>query len=206
MRKMFTCNLGMACLLLLPLFSFAHYQQSNDLVDFHVEMSGADVLLQWTTSNEDNCDYYLIQKSEDEQNWIDVATVDAAGSTTTNLNYSFLDTKAYPHESYYRLIKYDFNGDFYVLASDFNNFFDVENIEVYPNPANNQLILEANQDISAVKVTVTDLAGNQINASLNEVGNRKEIDTSALQNGIYILRTQLGKSICSKKVVISHNR
>ena len=206
MKRMFTIAIGLICLFLSPNLTFANMPMPVDLINFEASASGAHVVVLWTTQTETDCDYYQIQKSRDQIVWFDVATVDGAGNSNDILNYSYLDTEAFPAESYYRLIQFDGNGDFYVLSSDFTNLISLDELEVFPNPANEELFLQAEGDISDLEIQITDLAGNEVFVETISLGNRTRLNTTSLKNGIYILRSTFGKSVSSKRIVISHNR
>jgi len=203
---MFTFYIGLISLLLNPFASFAEAPLPVDLVNFEASASGAHVVILWTTQTEVDCDYYQIQKSRDQLVWFDVATIDGAGNSNDLVSYSYLDMEAFPADSYYRLIQYDISGDFYVLSTDYTNLISIEEIELYPNPANNEVFLEADGDISDLEVQITDLAGNKVMLTVENQGNKTRIDTKSLKNGIYILRSKFGESMNSKRIVISHNR
>jgi uncharacterized repeat protein (TIGR03803 family) len=71
-----------------------------------------------------------------------------------------------------------------------------EQIIVYPNPANNKIIIQANQ-ITDVKLL--DLLGKQItNTKANDV------DVSNLINGIYFVQVQTNNSNYIQKIIVQH--
>ena len=76
---------------------------------------------------------------------------------------------------------------------------------VYPNPADNYIILNIPDNaISTAEVMIFDLGGRMIYH--NHIGSNERINTEGLDNGIYLLRTKgtSGRYLLSKKIIIQH--
>lgn len=98
-----TPNGGANCsaLLLLPI----------ELTTFVGNFDGDKIELGWSTANEVNNDYFLIEKSLGGQTWEEFQVVDGAGTTNGVTNYLLSDYDVRtPGTYYYRLIQFDFNG------------------------------------------------------------------------------------------------
>lgn len=82
------------------------------LTDFTAGVNGSSVDLVWKTSSESNSSHFIIEKSSDNQHFIQVATVDAAGTSSGLKNYSFSDEKPayFDRPTYYRLVLIDKDG------------------------------------------------------------------------------------------------
>lgn len=65
--------------------------------------------LEWITYSETNNDKFIIQRSQNAVDFIDIGTVKGNGTTSMTNFYVFLD-KTPPLISYYKLIQKDFNG------------------------------------------------------------------------------------------------
>lgn len=206
MKKMYSLIIGsFVCLLITPI-SIVAIPPIVELVSFEVVNSGADVQLFWTTSSELNTDYYHIEKSRDNITWFDVTSVDAVGNSSSLVNYSYLDHDAFPGPAFYRLVEYDTNGDSIILSIGATTVMSTDNLEVYPNPADLEIFVEAEDNIASMDITLTDLTGNPIDFSFENIGSKTIINTSGLKNGVYLLQSQFGKSITSKRIVVNHNR
>lgn len=85
-----------------------------ELNDFSVEKTNMGNLLNWSTQTENRSDYFSIEWTTDPNanNWIEIAEVNAAGISTSPLNYNFLhSTPSKEEANYYRLTLYDTNGE-----------------------------------------------------------------------------------------------
>ncbi len=81
------------------------------LISFTADKNKDDgVLLKWITASEINNDYFVIEKSENGHDFSELATIDGAGNSTTNLHYSLTDDRPYTPVSYYKLKQVDFDG------------------------------------------------------------------------------------------------
>ena len=83
------------------------------LTTFTAIRTGADVLVQWKTSNEVNTDLFTIERSSDGRNFTPLGTQKAAGNSRSEHAYNFTDVKpAFPQGGrlYYRLVTADKDG------------------------------------------------------------------------------------------------
>lgn len=86
------------------------------LVDFDAKQEATAVKINWTTSSEENNDFFTVERSNDGILFEPIAKVVGAGNSNTTLHYEYMDNTI---ESlgdiqilYYRLKQTDFNGDF----------------------------------------------------------------------------------------------
>lgn len=66
-------------------------------------------LLKWATATEYNSDYFVIEESIDGIDWKYLTSVQSAGNSTNQINYSYIDYQCNAL-SYYRLLQYDLDG------------------------------------------------------------------------------------------------
>lgn len=100
------------------------------------------VLLEWSTSNEINSSHIDIYRSHDEDRWMYIGRVAAAGNSTTELNYNFIDDQLPLNRSknqifYYKLKLVDQDGSYKFSDIRGVNFTlnDRGTVSLYPNPA-----------------------------------------------------------------------
>lgn len=73
-------------------------------------------ILSWETESENDSDYFLIQRSQDGINWVDVMVKSAAGNSNSNIKYVIIDQFQNNGFIYYRLLQYDIDGKFKVYG------------------------------------------------------------------------------------------
>lgn len=85
------------------------------------------------------------------------------------------------------------------IPTSINELNDANNIDIYPNPAKDFVIINSNSNLE--KIELYSINGDVISTNLSL---RKKIDTSFLSNGIYFLRVvSEGGSVETKKIIIA---
>ncbi|HTI91779.1 MAG TPA: T9SS type A sorting domain-containing protein [Puia sp.] len=107
------------------------------LLTFTGQAEGSDVLLNWSTAQEQNSDYFQIERSADNQNFTAIGKVTAAHNSSLQTNYSFTDASPLTGNNYYRLKMVDIDGSSVysrIVVVSFGNTSQ-QVIATYPNPA-----------------------------------------------------------------------
>lgn len=91
-----------ACAITLPI----------ELLEFKGNEQGDNNLLSWSTASERDNDYFVLEKSVDGINWIELSKIIGAGNSTQKQNYHDIDYSVDKIINYYRLRQVDFNGNF----------------------------------------------------------------------------------------------
>ena len=113
------------------------------VTEFTSECNNEGLTLSWSTASENNNNYFIIEKSRDAVNWIDLELVKGAGNSSTVKEYSLADQKVSSEILYYRLSQVDYDGKtevYKIIFSDCNS--SQENWLVYPNPSSGQVSME----------------------------------------------------------------
>lgn len=76
--------------------------------------------------------------------------------------------------------------------------FDKTSIKMYPNPVKNSLTIDANSNIQ--KVSVYNILGQEV-MTASPKSNSTILQTSALQKGVYILKTDIEGNISTNKII-----
>jgi hypothetical protein len=76
--------------------------------------------------------------------------------------------------------------------------FDKSNIKMYPNPTKNTLTIEANSTIQ--KISVYNILGQEVMA-MSPINNSATLQTSALQKGVYMLKTDVNGNSYTSKII-----
>jgi len=161
--------------------------------------------LNWTTTSEENFDYFSVQKSINATDFKEIGMVKGAGSGPQSIDYSFEDEKPFSGLNYYRLKAVDLDGTFEyfnVLRID----FDLNRIPVsiYPNPViNRRIIIENYDQHQTVYIDLLNIHGHSLLKSTLGFGKNEIAPTSGLNPGMYILRISYKGQIHTRKVIIN---
>ncbi|MBI2279657.1 MAG: T9SS type A sorting domain-containing protein [Bacteroidetes bacterium] len=189
------------CVTPLPieLLSFTAQQDENN----------QHVRLNWTTATEINNDFFTLERSLDAINFEQIKTRQGAGNSNSVIDY--VDYDKHPYRggiTYYRLKQTDFDGAF--SYSDVRVVFlnELDIINLYPNPANEQitLIIGSSSD-DVLSLQVVDVLGRiLINEQYNILKGLTtlSINTSSLVSGSYIIKATNSKSNFTKKDFIKN--
>ena len=82
-----------------------------ELIYFNAIMNEDRVEITWTTASEINNDYFIVEKSEDAMDWVEVIKVSGAGHSVSMIDYLEIDNNPFGGLSYYRLTQVDFDGE-----------------------------------------------------------------------------------------------
>ena len=93
-----------------------------ELLYFQAEVNERYNHLTWSTASEDNNDYFNIEKTQDGVIFNNIATVNGAGNSNTQLNYEYDDFEIMDNICYYRLKQTDYDGKF-----KYHNLISVDN-------------------------------------------------------------------------------
>jgi hypothetical protein len=102
---------------------------------FTVAKQDNNVLLQWSTFTEQNSKYFILQTTANGTTWNTIATVSAAGNSSTVQNYNYLHTSPADGYNYYRVIETGADGKYnYSLVRKVRFELTPWNIELLGNP------------------------------------------------------------------------
>ena len=84
------------------------------------------------------------------------------------------------------------------------NDHEIKDFKIYPIPANDSVILKLD-DINEYNISLYNTIGQQVNTtSVTESNNTLRLNTSNLDNGVYILLIENDTAKTSKKIVVNH--
>ncbi|MEO8719511.1 MAG: T9SS type A sorting domain-containing protein [Ginsengibacter sp.] len=181
-----------------------------ELVSFTALQTGNAVNLDWSTSQELNNNYFLVERNADgNSGWIALTKVNGAGNSQMVRNYHVVDANPLSGINYYRLKQVDMNGD-YQYSRIVNAKIDGQRtfVSVLANPFHNNLSINfVNANIQLVSARLTDITGKQVASeqwSIPNGNSRKDFsNVNNLQQGVYILtiRNNLGEPLYNAKIV-----
>lgn len=166
-----------------------------DQLNLRAEKDGNAVRLNWESLNEMNLDRYVIERSENAQNWSDIGAKDAIGLPNMPQNYGSYDRHPLVGRNYYRLRVIGDDG-----STSHSNMVEVyfagnEWVQVVPNPSKGLFNFEiATLSDGGLQIEVFNTNGqliDKIEKSDVEAGlHNLRVDLSKLASGVYVYRVK----------------
>jgi hypothetical protein len=148
---------------------------------FTAARENRNVKLKWGTWQEENTEYFVVERNTGA-GYETVSIIPAAGNSTTPRDYSYIDVLN--SNATYRIKQVDFDGHFsysqvVMVQKDENS----QTFSVFPNPATNQITIKFNSQ--AATLNIVDTKGSVLKTQ--RVENNQTIDISRLPGGVYHL-------------------
>jgi hypothetical protein len=193
-RTCFTVDDGFTSCVILPV----------EYLSFTAIADGSFAELNWVTATEINNDYFNIQHSIDGKTWRNVGVVKGGGNTSRESDYNFTHKDTRQGINYYRLEQVDLDGisDVSEIRTVIIESGKVEEVSVYPNPANGEFYMDYSLVGEGHKVIINSVDGRQIK-SYNFI-NGLSMNLQDITPGVYIctLKDEDGLAILSQKLFI----
>ena len=143
-------------------------------------------------STEINNDYITIEKTIDGLNYEEVSIIHGQGNSNHILAYSTEDPTPFSGVSYYRLKQTDYDGESTYSELKMVEVNNISDIELFPNPAINQLDLIFESSIETIASLRIISSYGRLNyteqVQLEKGKNRLIVQVSSLKPGVYILQ------------------
>ncbi|MBL7742297.1 MAG: T9SS type A sorting domain-containing protein [Chitinophagaceae bacterium] len=154
------------------------------LVKWEATPANGKVKLQWITASEVNASHFVIERSADGMSYTLVATVQAAGNSTTDIQYSKEDANPLAGKSYYRLKMVDLDGktEYSTVRTVIISASAV--IRLAANPVQDKLELIASAVNDRSEWQIINAAGQAVSKGTVSNG-RTEINVAGLRPGNY---------------------
>lgn len=171
--------------------------------------ANSSVKLNWTTTNEINSSHFEVERSTDGNKFTKISLVAAAGNSTMNLNYSYLDQQAGSLNSpliYYRLKLVDKDGGFKSSSTLLVHLKENSlQFSFTPNPAQQQLnVVVSPGGAKNAALRIVDINGKIVyEQSLSSGVNvyQQNINVARLQKGLYYIQLITDKTTTTQKFV-----
>lgn len=178
-----------------------------DLAYFKAKKEEENVILTWETKAEENSDFFIVEHSEDNQNWGSIGERAAADNSTQTIDYQMLHKNPSIGKNYYRLQMVDRDGSFSYSEIRTVDFKKGQNIlAIYPNPYSTEFTIEAEFAVAGnARLEVSDVLGRVVAQQelLTGTGLQKITlnNLSDLAKGTYVLRVFAGHEVYFGKIV-----
>ncbi|HXB95745.1 MAG TPA: T9SS type A sorting domain-containing protein, partial [Puia sp.] len=171
------------------------------LLSFTATRSGANALLQWTTSHETNTLRYIIEKSADGSVFNPVDSVAATDDSIAVNSYRYTDKRLWQGLNYYRLIILDRDGHFtYSPVRTVTDSSTSLLISIYPNPIQSG-DLYISSSANCRHIALVDAVGRTI-LQKDTQGFFQAIPVVHLAKGVYVLLVDTDSGRIVQKVFV----
>ncbi len=144
--------------------------------------------LTWTISNQINNSHFEIEHSINGQFYKALDRIEGEGNTSKEVDYEYVHNHPDLGMNYYRIKQVDLDGKYSYSNVVFTNYKLIEPL-IFPNPVStNRLFVKSLIDDSMI---IYNQLGQQIERCKLNKG-LTEVNISALQNGIYVLKFESG--------------
>lgn len=152
------------------------------IVSFKCANEQTGNFLTWQTTSETNNKGFEIERSKDAINFENIGFIDGNGDSQATNDYSFLDKNPFLL-TYYRLKQIDYDGKFEYSKIVYVKK-DEAKLSFYPNPVKGQLFVSGLE--KEENITIHNIEGRKVLDQ--KMSSYQPINTSALSNGLYIIK------------------
>lgn len=161
-----------------------------DFGNMEAKALNCKVQVSFETFTETNNSHFVIERSRDGNNWDSIVAVQGRGTSVTRTQYRYTDHFPLHGKSYYRIrqVDEDHRYKYSKILLVKNDCLAKQMIQVYPNPAkdNLQVVLLEADDKAAI--FLYDMVGQRISPVIATNANRRIINTTPIPNGTYLLK------------------
>lgn len=160
-----------------------------ELIYFTADLVEDEVHFGWQTASEQNSDYFVIERMDNDGEWYEITEVKANGNTTSLSSYEAFDLFPQVGDNYYRLVQIDKNG----LSKTYDpKVVHVEpeqfgRIVLYPNPTNGLVNVFSLDNNAELTIKVYDTRGALVDMFTMNGQQEKQLDMSGLPKGMYFV-------------------
>jgi hypothetical protein len=185
------------------------YTRNDALIVLPVKLNSFDVQkidnsakISWSTETENNSSHFVIERSTDGRTWNAIATVTAAGNSSTRTNYNTFDNAPLKGINYYRLkqvdkdAKYDYSD---IKKALFNSTYTAE---VVPNPASHFINLYISKTGSQQASIQLLNANGKIVYSTVSAQSHVQINAAGFSSGLYFVKVIDADNTTTIKVLV----
>jgi hypothetical protein len=180
-----------------------------ELTSFSSECKETGVDINWQTASEHSSSHFTVEKSRDGLNWMHLASLAAAGNSSTLINYSFTDVEK-SGVAYYRLQQVDQDGaekTYGPISSSCERITGLI-MKTYPNPSSDlfTINIESEVPMAVAQIILKDVFGRIVATKAVSIvagATQVEFSVADIESGIYsVTLEENGTAIKTVKQVI----
>lgn len=170
---------------------------------YSVTKSGNSAMMEWSTVAEIYADKFVMERSQDLINFMEISQIPAAGSAH---DYKLIDVSPLQGHNYYRLKQYDVDGHVTVFPIKHLNFDmkDKASFSFYPNPVQDNMIHLQLPGSDNRQLYLYDAKGQRVGTwTIGENEDQTDICLpDGLSPGTYMMTLVTGDKVMVEKVVV----
>lgn len=173
------------------------------LTEFNAKRLNQNVALGWSTSSEQNSDYFVVQHSTDIKVWKTIDIVDGAGNSNSNQSYFSRHLNPSAGTNYYRLMQVDKDGAYYYSPVRAVEAASNERIQVYPNPASSLINIRGVNHDDISELYLADVSGKNTPIEFYPSSGGIQGNLDQIEKGVYTVCVVLndGKIMNSRLMI-----
>ncbi|GAB1441403.1 hypothetical protein MASR2M39_02370 [Ignavibacteriales bacterium] len=183
-----------------------------ELASYSVTAVKNNVNIEWSTASETNASHFIVERKLSDGEWMEAASIKAAGTSTTIKSYSVSDRNVATGKYSYRLKQVDFDGTsetFTAIEVEVGvpTAFDMS--QNYPNPFNPSTKIDFSIPVPAnVTLDIFDISGQKVatvlSGQMNAGYHFVNIDAAkyGMSSGTYVYRLSADKFTSIKKMIL----
>jgi hypothetical protein len=173
------------------------------LLTFNAAKHDKAVQLDWATTQEINSKHFVVERSADGLSWTVVETVNAAGNSNTQKNYSYTDNKPLNSANFYRLKLVDADEKFKYSAVRKVIFETNYKVSISPNPAVTYFNVKIDNMDNAANVTIKVINANgAVVYRTTTTQPSFKVNTSSFAKGLYTIQVENSGKVMTERIVV----
>lgn len=168
-----------------------------DRLDFDLKKENNRAILSWQSINPEIADYFIIQKSNNNQHFVNVEKV-VSQTTPTYMSTIPLTLGT----TYFRIKQVTANGDIRYSASKSISLFTTST-KIFLNPFEKVIQIQWNEHLQKnkpVMINIYDALGKLV-YKRNNIQNNLTIHTNDWQSGVYMIDIMMGEKVDRRKII-----
>ena len=163
------------------------------------ELGVGEITISWVHSDV-HVRFYQLEKLNNENRWIGIKMLKPNGSG----DFRISDPRIKEGLNSYRLKIKSLEGQYFYSPVTEIVFENIEfNVMIYPNPANNRVVIDADKSTAKFESKLVDRFGNNVLTTGSKNGSCV-MNTSNLLEGMYFLKVEGEGNSFKKALVINH--
>ncbi len=181
-----------------------------NLLSFSAKCNFDKIDISWITANEQNNNYFTIEKSNNSWSFNELKKIDGAGNSNNIISYNVEDREPF-NLTYYRLIQTDYDGKFSTfnpisISCNLHEDFAIDNLRLIYAALSFDIISNG-IDAQTYRICLYDNNGRRVYYNVqyieNDSVNQFVVDLKNVRAGVYILYVENSDKAIVKKFILT---